>query len=944
MAATDDEEDFFDDDDDLDGITSHEFYELQERALRSTQNPQQNFLTVPELPNPSPSTLQQVTDAAPSSDYGDLDEDDLVPEEEVLEVQNGQLVEPQPLYPVIRPLGESSQREHWRQQRYGSENVAQLQHPTLIGRYDGRNTIVPQISTSRSEQLREDGDAVMLDAEHGEYPNEAVVVPDNSKALRELQAKVEELTREKTSLEQAVKAANDNAFTKAGEAAIIRGKQEKTAKEYAAQITSIQRAHTDALAKQKSEIEAAKVEAERLATKNKYLEHDLQEESVRLKQLQRNAKAGTTKPGAGQSSTVEIRSRQARNTTPKKNRTQDFGDGFDTVENAFIISPAKHGRRQKQLTPKAGEKRKRKAVEDSPGLASRPSQPPAGSIILDDEDTALEFPDLLPSLPEELRQPVAVEKPKKDQRYKVMQLVLNHQFLGQKKTSLDKLADYTYPSDPSTSVSSLLLAKLASIPQFDDLDDFPTGVCMILVSLWSKCLDEQHYSPLDVLLPLLQYLIILNAPETALRLVDLDKIVELAQLTADLTLIPRHKRQPLAIGTSQSHTTQAFHVLHLLAYNVTQSPPTITRFWRAIRFDFILMSIQHLQPVEDIRTTLSLLHTSILASSFAMIVAPSAGSQDLSESHVIDRLALLLIETPKPHVPQSKLPSKDLESLSLQNSPPRSGEQAKEKPVPIMTYTPLQVASIRQSTLNLLNSLSETRYGHHALATNAYAIGRLVRCASDTLDATYQLSPTISPSPTDEKDQEDDWQTPSLRDAYIGLVNTSILLLHDIVYAAKDGRLQPDDNIGEDEDLVTGTGNANQETANIPSYPETDIDLPAKLAKIQGGHQKFIIVLTRLGLFNASSQNSDAASLTSTSFTTAGGGSKARAAGGGCVGVGFLEEGIEEEVQEAAVRLLEDYVTPEEAEGIQEAFLGGSGALTMTTMRDGRSRRGTSVA
>ena len=128
MADTGGDEEYSDDD--LDALPAHTFEALQQRALESTQH------TAGTLPtrNPSDSTrpgdlyrrdskLLRVQNQPPaehfSSDYGDLDEEDLdiVTEDTVVEG----LYEPFRNTNLSANTGIHNQQELWRQQRYGLE-------------------------------------------------------------------------------------------------------------------------------------------------------------------------------------------------------------------------------------------------------------------------------------------------------------------------------------------------------------------------------------------------------------------------------------------------------------------------------------------------------------------------------------------------------------------------------------------------------------------------------------------------------------------------------------------------------------------------------------------------------------------------------------------------------------------------------------------------------
>jgi hypothetical protein len=144
--------------------------------------------------------------------------------------------------------------------------------------------------------------------------------------------------------------------SKTGENAILRQKLEKQARDSNQKESTIRQLYQEQLAKQKVETERIKSENHKVITDNRFLEHDLALEAGRAKQLQRNLRAGG------------IRDRASPSTTPKKNKSLPFRDGFDD-EDVITISPSKS--RSKPSTPKGGTKRKRLVTDQSP------IQPPA---------------------------------------------------------------------------------------------------------------------------------------------------------------------------------------------------------------------------------------------------------------------------------------------------------------------------------------------------------------------------------------------------------------------------------------------------------------------------------------------------------------------------------------------------------------------------------------
>lgn len=144
-------------------------------------------------------------------------------------------------------------------------------------------------------------------------------------------------------------------------------------------MTTAQRLHADEAARQRAEIESARAEKEKIATENKFLKRDLTEEGEQTRILRRNLKdAG----GGGKIVLAKPVANASPVTTPKKHKSLPFRDGFDDDE-IMVISPSKVVQRSKKNTPKVGEKRKRKAVDDSPGKPLQLSQ--SREIIFEDE-------------------------------------------------------------------------------------------------------------------------------------------------------------------------------------------------------------------------------------------------------------------------------------------------------------------------------------------------------------------------------------------------------------------------------------------------------------------------------------------------------------------------------------------------------------------------------
>ena len=178
-----------------------------------------------------------------------------------------------------------------------------------------------------------------------------------------------QLLQEREALQQAVQRANDSAFAKAGEIAIVRANSSKVEKEFESRTSAMQRLHADEAARQKIEVEKARSELQKLTTEKDFLENDLAEGTKHIKNLQRTIQQGNGKKT--QSKRVD---KENQPTTPKKNKSLPCGDGFEDDE-IVPTTPSKLAIRSRTITPKAGAKRKRKPTEHSPAHPLELSQP-----------------------------------------------------------------------------------------------------------------------------------------------------------------------------------------------------------------------------------------------------------------------------------------------------------------------------------------------------------------------------------------------------------------------------------------------------------------------------------------------------------------------------------------------------------------------------------------
>ncbi|KAL8682451.1 MAG: hypothetical protein Q9186_001494 [Xanthomendoza sp. 1 TL-2023] len=664
-------------DDDLDALPDGTFREMQDKAIIFTQQAaKENHTSRPTAAKPqnkAPTVLAQgleklsVSKDAPfyalqaesdfpdqlSSDYGDMDDDML--DGEIYDTANEPGVNAiQASRAASLPHGENTQREQWRNQRYGMPPMQLHSNiPQPPARPQVRNE--PDVNISRTDKIQE-----------------LVNNGDTTHASRQsdrdaLKAQILELRREK-------KAAEDAALAKSGEIAIIRANQNKLEKMYESNMQAMKKLHVEEAARQKLEVERVLAEKQKITTEKGFLQNDLAEVNEQNRSLQRavKAKPGTSKPAAGKDGGISVLP-----TTPKKNKSLSHGDGFEDDE-IQIYSPSKVPIRPKNNTPKAGNKRKRKAVETSPlkplqlGQAKEApdlSHPPDKSPVQPANATASDSP-----ATKTLSTTVFLPD-----RFELTQHVMNHRIdIGGKRT-FECLLDYSYPSKPDTALSTIFLDEMSILSAKSDVDNFPVALALIILSMWKH-------------------------PATTGPLI-VDTLLEAIQSTADVNIIPRVRRQPQKFA-AEVNTFDCLELLKSVSNDCLFREEDIIRFWKCMRFDFIAMILQVVQPIEELHVSLALLRTSVQKESFAMIVPLNDGKQEPSEMNLLDLLTRLLVEKPKP---------------------PNADEP----------YGVVEVAELRLNVLSLMEEMCENEHSSRMLASSQYAIGRLVWVMNDELDALY---------------------------------------------------------------------------------------------------------------------------------------------------------------------------------------------------------------
>lgn len=815
MDDNEEGEDFFADD--FDDLPDKAWDELEQDALLSTQRPraenleqqtrvEPNAHQIQAVYHPAPPRLatgqplqlpgnyqrpqqlyipQHPYDQAPEGDvYEDVDVPTPVEEREVCFPQNAP--------------GEMTQREQWRQQRYGE--ARQRAHQPAAANQQPR--WIPDAEQGLDEHNLDidEGATMVLDA-----PDDQQVGGNQRHSEREgaLRAQIAELIQERDDLTRELQSATSTLTTQKGEIGIIRANQAKDTKSFGRQLAALKKSIQDDAAKHKIDVEAADKQSEKIANENQFLKHELKEELEKIKALQTTLKEKEAQLTRGDSFEAAA--------TPKRARQLPLRDGFDDGDIA-VVSPSKSGRRSKRGTPTNAGKRKRKVPDVSP----------IPSLTFRDSFTAqpreLDDPREEPAQKAETSD-VFRNDARAQKSLQFMQRMLNHRLAPNNDRILEVFSHFAFPFDAKKSFTSIVLEESASLSG----ETLPCGFAKVIIALWAQALKEKYYRPVAALIAVVQYIIALEGSVVNSEIIQ--KIIPVLQSSTDVNGAVRFKNSPVShqnFGqfkqTPKSELneeidgTETLDMLHSIACSCIRKPKLMEDFWRTMDSSFVLMMLNVAQPIIDLTLTLNLLSTSIMPTTFGTIMSNESDQQKI-ERYLVDRVAYLLWETARV-------------------------DEGLPQPTRYETY------QLRMEALSLLCDLAlssphphdnPTHHGSLLLANHPSIIGRLVRFIYDTVDALY--SPVEPSSPCHA--------------LLSSLINRATLLLYRLLHL----------------------------------HGKT-INLHEKLTAINGGVQKHRVVLTRLAFSEGL----------------------------------YLESGISDETMAMAHEMLEEAVTPEEAEALVEVF------------------------
>jgi hypothetical protein len=661
-----------------------------------------------------------------------------------------------------------------------------------------------------------------------------------------------QLENDRIALQKQVEEARGAAQSKAGEAAILRQKAEKTNKEHEQRLASVRLQHAEEKAKHLAEIERVKNEKEKLSTNNRFLEHDLAFETGKVRQLQRTTQRVPSATNAERArSGIPPSQRPSPNVTPRKGKVLPYRDGFDDGD-LIMMSPSKQ-RLQAITRPNspsknvpAGAKRKRHTAIGNEVPEHIPSPPPQAALPLSESKNPPVAAQVAPdaSIAADLLRKLAQEQNK----LRFIQKLLDHHVTEDPQENIfEALTHFAFPSAPAKKLSTLVYDKLSlrSHPvggtNADNGPSVADQFADIILALWEQSLTESYFRPIHALISITTRVFALSRHTFIRKYIA--RAAPLAIATADLVAIPLAQKlittknqSPLSARTLNARATThtqtsntvpekvdakeeeakqcidvvlSLQLLQTLAEAALSDAPASTVFWSQMKFDFVLMFLMNGVPLEQMQIMLEMLRLSALPMSFGAIIEMEGGErerQDRRESDTIDRLTVLLGEKFD-----------------------RDREDVRDA----------AVWELRSRIVDALYKLVYLEHGAALLAHHRHCIGRLFKHLYSCITALYHSPP---PSPSHPH--------------IIASINATMTILYL---------------------LCSTTGQ---------SQTGLQVDVRQKLAVVPGGMHVHLLGLTRLAFAERV----------------------------------VFEEGIEEGSVEMAHEMLDEWLSPEEGEGLMLMF------------------------
>lgn len=574
-----------------------------------------------------------------------------------------------------------------------------------------------------------------------------------------------------SALQQRLRALEAELNAARGEISIIRSNAAKTEQQHNTEIARLKRLNTEQLARQERMLEAA-VNAEKTAsTELQFLQQDMREVNDKARRKDATAQGG--------------RGHGAVALTPKKSNKQwVVADGFDEME--IANSPSKghgRGRNAGSVAANVGERTPSKGKRKRPVMDS-----PVTALETHTDDLAMVDRPAAPlaSSQHSIGAAASAPAPAPAPPFEFLQLALDHASFHQEPPTFDLLSRFTFPSDSTTSIATLIFQTLPVMGHPQRPMQLLVDFCEHIIGLWTRSLTEEAWEPVKYLVALVDFTLRLHTTYVAPFIIT--NLALTGQATIRRLAEGRHRLPDGDLSKSAEYSfleqhVATSHVLSLLYASAlacvasameTESSPEIkiADFWRLISLDFVTLLLTPKQKPEDIIGMLDILATSSLPESIGPVLVDK--EPEFVARLVIERVSAKLTEMPL--------------------SPTTAGEKR----------------SIRTAALRTMLSFSRYPFGALQLASHDNALPRVVTCLSSAIDDLYD-----QPIPThilpDEEDAPPDTKSPSA--VLYRIIAQCVLLVHTLV--------------------------TDPRTSNTA-------DIGQKLSVTHGGSQRYLISLGRL--------------------------------------------------------------------------------------------------
>ncbi|KOS22394.1 hypothetical protein ESCO_002106 [Escovopsis weberi] len=314
-----------------------------------------------------------------------------------------------------------------------------------------------------------------------------------------------------------------------------------------------------------------------------------------------------------------------------------------------------------------------------------------------------------------------------------------------------------------------------------------------MISLWTRCYEEQLWPPIKFLVSLIAFTFQLNTSFVVPQVFK--ELIPVAQASVFLVAEGPQRLQDGTITNADEYnaleqhidTSQILSLLYTTAQGCATTPAetedgvrhhAASMFWELFSFETVRLLLAPKQRFADIVETLELIGTSSLPDSIGPIVDGREAAA--TASAVIDRVSAKLTE-------HSRAPN-----------------------------TPWQKRCIRDAALRALVAFARHPFGARQLASHRDALPRLVVCLSTSIDDLYDQPLSLSALPPLPKSLRSSSlkipESTAFPELY-HIISQCVLLMHALI--------------------------TDPLTAELA-------DISGKLAVCHGGHQRYLIALGRL--------------------------------------------------------------------------------------------------